>query len=62
MKKNTYQKSQLLFNMGIRYGIKQLNNGTEIFANMTYRRAIYKSDYRWQIMIFQRMEQLQVNT
>ncbi len=40
------KKSQLLFNMGIRYGIKQLNNGTEeSYANMTYRRAIYKSDY-----------------
>lgn len=39
-------KSQLLFNMGVRYGVKQVNNGTEeSYQNMTYRRAIYRSDY-----------------
>lgn len=38
-------KSQLLFNVGVRYGMKQMSSGDEnTYQNMTYRRAIYKAD------------------
>lgn len=46
--------SQLIFNVGVRYGIKQIagqqNNGAtqEGYTTMSYRRAIYRSDYEYE--------------
>ncbi len=38
-------KSQLIFNVGVRYGIQQLNDKS--YDKMTYRRPVYRSDYEY---------------